>query len=169
MIMSEHRIYSRHCGVKAEYRLSIPLIKRCVRAALDLEGVDMPCEVSVLITDDSGISGINSEYRGIDKPTDVLSFPMQEFYPPGWTAPDHGAVDPETELLPLGEIILSAERVDKQAREYGQTRERETAYLTVHSVLHLLGYDHVDEADGKRLMRGREKQIMQYLRGTGGV
>lgn len=169
MNVNEHRIYARHCGVKAEDRLSIPLIKRCIRAVLDLEGADMPCEVSVLITDDMGISGINHEFRGIDNPTDVLSFPMQEFSPPGWTPPDIRAVDPDTGLLPLGEIILSAERVGKQAYEYGQTQRRETAYLTVHSALHLLGYDHADEADGKKLMREREKQIMQYLRGTGGV
>ena len=166
--MSDHRVYARHCGVADGDRLSIPLIKRCVKAALSLEGVDLPCEVSVLITDDPGISGINSEYRGVDEPTDVLSFPMQEFSSPGWSNPAV-AVDPETELVPLGEIILSAERVIAQAREFGQPREKETAYLTIHSVLHLLGYDHVDEAGMKKQMRGREKQIMQFLRGTGGV
>lgn len=162
--MTGHRIYARHCGVAAGNRLSIPLIKRCIRAALQCEGVDMPCEISVLITNDSEIRGINNEFRGIDRPTDVLSFPMQEFERPGWTAPGDGAADIETGLLPLGEIILSAERVTEQAREYGQARGRETAYLTVHSTLHLLGYDHIDGTDEKRNMRERENQIMRYLR-----
>ena len=164
-----HRVYARHCGIKAKDMLSIPLIKRCIRAALEIEGVDMLCEVSVLITDDAGIRVVNNEYRGIDEPTDVLSFPMLEFSSPGWTNPGAAEADPETGALPLGEIMISAERIDVQAREYGQSRERETAYLTVHATLHLLGYDHVDEGEGKRLMRGREKQIMQFLRGTGGV
>ena len=164
-----HRIYARHCGIEVKDRLPLPLIKRCIRATLDIEGVDIPCEVSVLITDDARICGINNEYRGIDEPTDVLSFPMFDFSPPGWTNPGASEADPETGLFPLGEIMLSAERIDKQAREYRQSRERETAYLTIHSTLHLLGYDHIDEADGKKLMRGREKQIMQFLRGTGGV
>jgi len=125
--------------------------------------VGLPCEVSVLVTDDKGISDINREYRGVEGPTDVLSFPMLEFSPPGWADPGVGAVDPESGLAPLGEIVLSAERVAAQALENGQSRERETAYLTVHSVLHLLGYDHIDEADGKRLMRGREIIIMQEM------
>jgi probable rRNA maturation factor len=158
--MAIHKIYARHSGVRIEDRLSIPLIKRCVSAALCFEGVDLPCEVSVLITGDRGIREINREYRGVDKPTDVLSFPMQAFSPPGWAAPSPDATCPETGLIPLGEIILSAERVGSQACEYGQTRERETAYLAIHSVLHLLGYDHVDEAEEKKKMRNCEDAIM---------
>ena len=158
-----HRIYARHSGVDAASRLSIPLIKRCVRITLRLEGVDMPCEVSALITDDRRLRELNCEFRGIDKPTDVLSFPMLEFSPPGWATPGDEAVDRETGLLPLGEIIISAERIDRQAREYGQTRERETAYIVVHSVLHLLGYDHIDEAEEKKRMRGREKEILEHI------
>jgi len=123
----------------------------------------MTCEVSVLITDDRGIQRINNEFRRIDEPTDVLSFPMIEFSPPGWAEPGSGAIDPDTLLTPLGEIVFSGERLLRQAREYGQTSERETAYLTVHSVLHLLGYDHVDEKEGKKTMRGREEQIMQEM------
>lgn len=123
----------------------------------------MPCEVNVLIAADHDICEINNEFRSINEPTDVLSFPMLEFSPPGWSPPGAGAIDPETGALPLGEIALSAERVDKQSREYGHTREREAAYLVVHSVLHLLGYDHTDEAEGKTQMRGREERIMQYL------
>ena len=161
--MTGYRIYARHSGVSISDRLSIPLIKRAVREALRLEGVDKPCEVSVLITNDQGIRGINREFRGIDEPTDVLSFPMIDFSPPGWTDPGPGAEDPDTGLIPLGEIVLSADRVIKQAHEHRQTRERETTYLTVHSVLHLLGYDHTDEAEGKRKMREREKLIMKGI------
>ena len=138
------KIYVRHDRGSAGDRLSIPLIKHCIRETLRIEGVDEPTEISVLITDDAGIQKLNREYRGMDKPTDVLSFPMQET---GF----------------LGDIILSAERVDKQAREYGHSRARETAYLTVHSVLHLLGYDHIDEADEKKKMRAREDAIMNQL------
>jgi len=142
--MIRHRIYARHSGVAAGSRLSIPLIKSCIRETLRLEGVDMPREVSVLITDDDGIREINLAFRGMDKPTDVLSFPMDE---PGI----------------LGDIVISAERVDSQAREYGQSRERETAYLVIHSVLHLLGYDHIDEAAEKRKMRRREEEILTEM------
>jgi len=119
--------------------------------------------VSVLITDDHAIRGINNEFRGVDAPTDVLSFPMLVFSPPGWAAPDIGASDPETGLIPLGEIILSGRRVHEQAKVFGHSPERETAYLVVHSVLHLLGYDHLDEAEGKKEMRGREKEIIREM------
>ena len=160
---SGHRIYARHSGVGAAHRLPIPLIKRCIRTALRLEGVDMPCEVSVLIADDRLLRELNSEFRGVDKATDVLSFPMHEFSPPGWARPGFGAAGTEAGALPLGEIVISAERIDNQAREYGQSRERETAYITVHSVLHLLGYDHIDEAEGKKQMRGREEEILAHV------
>jgi len=143
--------------------LSIPLIKRCVLGVLHIERADAPCEVSVLITGDRGIQRINSEFRNIDEPTDVLSFPMQEFSSPGWAAIDREAADRETGLLPLGEIVLSAERVINQAREYGQSCERETAYLTAHAVLHILGYDHVDEAEGKKTMRERENSVLKEM------
>jgi len=127
---------------------------------LRLEGVGISCEVSVLVTDDLAIREINREFRGKDEPTDVLSFPMLELSAQGWVEPAPCAIDPETGLLPLGEIVLSAERVDRQAQEYGNSRDRETAYLTVHSVLHLLGYDHGSEPEEKARMRTREKQIM---------
>ena len=161
--MIKHRIYARHRGVAAGDRLSIPLIKRCVREALRIEKVDLSCEVSVLITNDHGIREINREFRGIDTPTDVLSFPMHEFSPPGWDKCGIDLTDRETGAVMLGDIILSAQHVAKQASEYTQSPEHETAYLTVHSVLHLLGYDHIDESEGKQQMREREKAIMKQL------
>jgi len=160
--MAGHKIYARHSGVMEGDRLPIALIKGAIKEALSSEGVDIPCEVSVLITNDNAISGINREFRGIDKPTDVLSFPMQPLLP-GEFSPGRCEPDPETGLVPLGEIILSAEHVRRQAHDYGHAREREAAYLTVHSVLHLLGYDHVDEAEGKRRMRVREDAIMRGM------
>jgi len=162
--MIKHKIYARHSKVGVKDRLPLPLIRECIRRTLNAENVDMPCEVSVLITDDSIIHTINLEYRGVDKATDVLSFPMLEFSPPGWASTDSTAIDPETELVPLGEIILSATQVKKQAEQYNKTIGQEAAYLTVHSVLHLLGYDHIDEADGKKQMRDREKAILNEIR-----
>jgi len=158
-----HNIYTRHHRVETSDRLPIPLIKKCIRDTLRLEGVNARCEVSVLITDDDGIKRINDDYRGIDKPTDVISFPMLIFSSPGWFDPGPGAVEQETGSIPLGEIVISAERARYQADEYGHSIAWETAYLIVHSVLHLLGYDHVDEAGDKRLMRNREKEIMKEL------
>ena len=161
--MSRHKIFARHSLVGTPCRLPIPLIKRCIRTALLSEGVDMPCEVSVLITDDKNIQSINRKFRGCDEPTDVLSFPMIEFKLPGWKRPAIYEVDFETGCIPLGEIVFSGERVHRQSRELGHSLDRETAYLAAHSVLHLLGYDHIDEAEGKEEMRAREQAIMEEL------
>ena len=158
--MIKHVVTVRHYGVNPADRLSIPLIRRCVITALNAEKVSRPCDVSILIADDESIRGLNRHFRMIDKPTDVLSFPMLDFKPPGWTDPGDKAADPETGLVPLGEIVLSAERVAEQVLKYGNTVDRETAYLIIHSVLHLLGYDHTDEAKGKKLMREREEDIL---------
>ena len=163
IVMIDHKIFARHSGVKACDRLHIAQIKRCIRKTLDLEGVDIPCEVSVLITDDYGIQKLNYDFRRIDKPTDVLSFPMQSFSPPGWADPGPDAIEGETGTIPLGEIVISAQRVRDQCHESGRKPDMETVYLTIHSVLHLLGYDHIDEAEGKRLMRAREKNIMSEM------
>ena len=154
-----HSIYARHSRVNPDHRLSIPLIKRCVRTTLRLEGMGMSCEVSVLITDDYAIRGINSRFRGIDSPTDVLSFPLQDFSSPGELVYCPQRFKINAGDLQLGDIVISAERVMRQANENEHTIERETAYLTIHSVLHLLGYDHMNEVEKKR-MRGREKAIL---------
>jgi len=161
--MPIHKIYARHSGVGAGDRLQIPLIKYCVRTALLHEHVSEPCEVSVLITNDQVMRWMNNEYRGIDDTTDVLSFPMQTPEEPGRVYTGPGARDPETGTIPLGEIVISAQRVIIQAKENGQSREKEAAYLSVHSLLHLIGYDHTDEADGKRLMRRKEKDILREI------
>ena len=161
--MKKHEISVRHTGLPASERLFIPLIKHWIRHTLTSEGVDVMCEVNVLVTDDSGMRELNREHRGIDESTDVLSFPLQEFPTPGWHKPPQSEFDPETGVLPLGDIVISAKQVKKQAQENFQPIERETAYLAVHSVLHLLGYDHEDEAEGKKQMRTREKEILEDM------
>ena len=98
----------------------------------------------------------------MDKPTDVLSFPMNEFEPGRFDA-EKAEIDEETGLVILGDMVLSLERARAQGNEYGHGEEREIAYLTVHSVLHLLGYDHVDEGPLKRQMRYREEAIMKGI------
>lgn len=140
------------------------LLKRCIATALAEEGVDVPCEVDVLITDDEGIHQINLEQREVDRPTDVLSFPMFYFRPGKPPKGDALDVDPETGLLPLGDMVISYERAQAQAEEYGHSVQRELGYLAVHSVLHLLGYDHMDEGEEKRRMREREEAIMSVLK-----
>ena len=137
------------------------LLERVIPAALDAEGVTVPCEVDVLFTDDAGIHEINLEQRGVDRPTDVLSFPMFELSP--GDKPSAEDADPATGLIPLGDMVLSLERAREQAAEYGHSVEREAAYLAVHSVLHLLGYDHMDEGPMKAQMRQREEAILGAL------
>ena len=138
-------------------------ITRCIEGALSQEGIQIPCEVSVLITDNEGIREINREYRNVDRETDVLSFPMFEFVPGEFPEDVSNLLDPGSELLPLGDMALSVEKIRSQAAEFGHSEDREIGYLTVHSVLHLLGYDHLDEGEMKRQMRGREEAIMEYL------
>ena len=138
------------------------LLSKVIPAALEAEGVAVPCEVDVLLTDDEGIHQINLEQRGVDAPTDVLSFPMFEFIP-GEPPSDDADADPETGLVPLGDMVISLERARAQGEEYGHGTEREVAYLAVHSVLHLLGYDHMDEGPQKRQMRVREEAILGKL------
>lgn len=141
------------------------VIRRCVEATLDAEGVRVPCEINVLITDDDGIRAINKASRDLDKATDVLSFPMFELEagspPDDWAA----YLDPETGLCPLGDMCISLERASAQAKEFGHSEKREVGYLTIHSMLHLLGYDHLDEGPQKAQMRDREESIAATIPG----
>jgi len=137
------------------------LLRRTVKTALDCEGMELPCEINVLLTDDEGIHAVNLTMRKVDKPTDVLSFPMFDLTP--GEHPDEYDIDPETDCVPLGDMCISVERARAQAQEYGHGFDREISYLCVHSVLHLLGYDHLDEGEMKRRMRSREEAIMSAL------
>ena len=136
-------------------------LRKAIQTALDAEGVDVPCEINVLLTNDTGIHRVNVDMRNVDAPTDVLSFPMFDLTP--GDKPSEEDADPATGLVPLGDMCVSLERAEAQAAEYGHSDRRELAYLAVHSVLHLLGYDHLDEGPMKAQMRGREEAIMEAL------
>lgn len=138
------------------------LIRQTVNAVLKSENASAPCMVDVTITDDAEIRLLNRRFMGKDRPTDVLSFPMQNMTA-GKFEYDAGELDAQTGRLPLGDIVISMDRAKAQAKEYGHSVRREVAYLTVHSMLHLLGYDHMDEAEEKKLMRSREEFILERL------
>jgi len=140
-------------------------IRRCIQETLKAEGIRVRCEINVLVTDDAGIRIINRESRNLDKPTDVLSFPMFQLEagepPEDWSE----YIDPASGLVPLGDMCISLERAMAQAEEFGHSVRREVGYLTIHSMLHLLGYDHLDEGPQKKQMRGREEAIAASIPG----
>lgn len=138
-------------------------IRKCIRAVLEVQEMPVPCEINVLVTDNMGIAAINAAYRQVDAPTDVLSFPMFQFEP--GVLPDDLSdyLDPETGLLPLGDMCISLERAKAQAAEFCHSVGREIGYLTIHSILHLLGYDHIDEGPMKAQMRAKEEEILNKI------
>jgi probable rRNA maturation factor len=155
-----HRI-SISCAVKG-CRRSVRLIRKAVRATLKEEQVDVPCQISIRVTNDEEIHGLNLAYRGVDRETDVLSFPMLRLKP-GKFSVDETDLDPDTGRLYLGDMVISIDRAKAQAKEYGHSLSRETAYLSVHSILHLLGYDHDEDIEEKRRMRAREERVMERM------
>ena len=145
----------------ADSKSRCAFIRKVIRTALAAEGVTAACEVDVLLTDDENIRAINRDMREVDRATDVLSFPEFDLAPGG--VPTEEDADPGTGLVPLGDMVISMEHVADQAKEYGHSRQRELAYLVTHSVLHLLGYDHLDEGPQKQQMRAREEAILAEL------
>ena len=135
------------------------IIRKCIRETLKAEHIDVPCEINVLVTDDAGIQIINRESRNLDKPTDVLSFPMFQLEAGNPPAGGTEYEEPATGRVPLGDMCISLERAIAQAKEFGHSTRREVGYLTIHSMLHLLGYDHLDEGPQKAQMRAREEAI----------
>ena len=138
---------------------SASLIKKAINMALSAENVQENCIINVVLTDDEGIRAVNLSERNIDRATDVLSFPANELTP-GEFDPEVCEWDYDNDAVYLGDMMISVPRCEQQGEEFGHGYERELMYLTVHSVLHLLGYDHVDEGEMKRQMREREKAIM---------
>ncbi len=130
------------------------LLRRAVNETLKYENFERDAEVSIVICDNEAIREINSEYRNIDSPTDVLSFPQ-------FDDPDDY---PEDGYVPIGDIIISAERAENQALIFGHSFERELAFLAVHSTLHLLGYDHVTSEEDDAEMRAKQRDVMKRLR-----
>ena len=141
------------------------IIRKCIEATLHAEGVTVPCEINVFVTNDKGIRAINSASRNIDKATDVLSFPMFQLTPGELPETWDEYLDPESDMCPLGDMAISLERAIAQAKEFGHSTRREIGYLTIHSMLHLLGYDHLDEGPMKAQMRAREESIAAGIPG----
>lgn len=157
--MTQHKIHITFDHFTMQKIPTTAIIRKCIHAVLDAEGVAVPCELNVLVTNDRGIHGINLASREIDRPTDVLSFPMFTFEPGKLPLDWDSYIDPETDLCPLGDMVISLERAIEQSKEFGHSLRREIGYLTIHSVLHLLGYDHLDEGEQKAQMRAREEEI----------
>ncbi|NLJ90334.1 MAG: rRNA maturation RNase YbeY [Clostridiales bacterium] len=142
------------------------IITKVIDKSLELEKCPYEIELSVVLTDNDSIHEINKTYRNIDAPTDVLSFPMVDYDIPG----DFSDLDeyindyfnPETGELMLGDIIISVEKVIEQAKEYGHSRIRELAFLVAHSMLHLFGYDHMDD-ETSHIMEGKQENILSEL------
>ncbi|MBO4669134.1 MAG: rRNA maturation RNase YbeY [Lachnospiraceae bacterium] len=142
------------------------LIVSVINEALDYVGCPYECSINVLLTDDTGIRDMNRDFRGIDRATDVLSFPMLSFETPadfsGVEEDPSDYADPETGELVLGDIVISCERARAQAAEFGHSLKREVAFLTAHSMLHLCGYDHIDEAE-RSVMEQKQEEILTKL------
>lgn len=131
----------------------------CCRV-MESEDCRFDAEISITLVDNDRIREINSEQRGIDRVTDVLSFPMLEFDENGEASADF---DSDGDFVLLGDIVISPERAVQQAEEYGHSYMREMAFLTAHSMLHLLGYDHVDSAEDEKIMCEKQEAVLQSL------
>jgi len=158
----KHKLYTRCSGVGSPDIMYRSLVKQAILMTLRSEDVDIPCVVSVLLTDNKGIRKYNLRFRNIDKSTDVLSFPMQEFTAAGWSGRGKLEIDEDTGALPLGDIVLSTQRAKRQADSQKITLEQETAHLIIHSTLHLLGYDH-DNTSNERVMKAKEKRLIKDM------
>lgn len=129
------------------------LIEQCTAAALAEEEIEDDAEVSVTLVDNARIRELNAEFREIDRETDVLSFPLG--------GEDGFEVDPDTDAILLGDIVISLEKAQSQAEEYGHSFKREVAFLITHSLFHLLGYDHMTEDEEKEMFAKQEKVLQQ--------
>ncbi len=126
------------------------VIREAIKETLMLEEFERSCEVSVAVVDEAKIRALNATYRDVDAVTDVLSFP-------------DGTVDPDSGVVWLGDVVLCARRAKEQADKFGHSFQRELAYLTCHSILHLLGYDHVDSEADEKIMRQKQTEVMRRL------
>lgn len=138
-------------------------IKKAAAAALDYENVEQNCDVCIMLTDDENIRELNREHRNIDHATDVLSFPMLELMPGQKIEVNPLELDPRTGAVMLGDIVISTERAKDQAEEYGHSLERELSFLTVHGILHLLGYDHERSAEDEKLHFEHQEEILESM------
>ena len=137
------------------------LVEKCARNVLSRENVDFPAEIDITVVDADTIREMNAEYRSKDSVTDVLSFPMYEFY--NGEPREELDEEPDTGCVMLGDMILCYTRACEQAKEFGHSAARECGYLTTHSMLHLLGYDHERNHEDTRLMRSKEEEYMNAI------
>lgn len=142
------------------------VIEAVINKTLETENCPYETEINVLLTGNGEIHTANKEFRGIDRPTDVLSFPMVDYeFPSDFSCVDKNPesyLNPETDELLLGDIMISVDKVYEQANEYGHSRKREFAFLIAHSMLHLLGYDHIDEEE-RKVMEVKQEAILDAL------
>ena len=137
------------------------LVEKCARNVLSRENVDFPAEIDITVVDADTIREMNAEYRSKDSVTDVLSFPMYEFY--NGEPREELDEEPDTSCVMLGDMILCYTRACEQAKEFGHSAARECGYLTTYSMLHLLGYDHERNDEDTRLMRSKEEEYMNAI------
>lgn len=154
-------------GIANEFEFDVQeVVKSVAEAVLDAEGCPYESCVNVLVTDNEGIREFNRQYREIDKETDVLSFPNLSYESPAdfgvAEACEADCFDPESGELILGDIILSVDRIYEQAESYGHSRKREFAFLVAHSMLHLCGYDHMEEEEAKE-MEAKQEAVLRSL------
>ncbi|MGN0149873.1 MAG: rRNA maturation RNase YbeY [Clostridia bacterium] len=140
------------------------LLKSVCEAVMRMEECDFDAEISITFVDNEAIRHINAEHRGIDKATDVLSFPMLEFDENGIA--DAADFESDGDFIMLGDIVISLERAREQSVEFGHSFKREIAFLTAHSMLHLLGYDHVDDPVGEEIMCQKQEEVLNGLQIT---
>lgn len=147
---------------KEEFTTEISsLIQTVCEKVMETEECDFDAQISLTLTDNENIRQINNEHRGIDRPTDVLSFPMLEFDENGDIIENEFEYDED--MIMLGDIVISMERAREQSIEFGHSFTRELAFLTAHSMLHLLGYDHVDDEEGERIMCQKQEAVLGEL------
>ena len=158
-----NKIYIQNCQASPINAAHRGLIRRVINAALKYEKFPYNAEISVTITDNASIHEMNKEHRGVDRPTDVLSFPLYEADEIDEMYESEEASD---EPIALGDIVISLEKAEEQAREYGHSMEREVAFLCVHSVLHLLGYDHELSKEEEKEMFARQEEILRKMKIT---
>ena len=158
-----------HIEYEAEKKLDLPwekILREMIARTLEYENCPYEAEVTVVLTDNEGIQQVNKEFRDIDNPTDVLSFPMLEYDAPSdFQDVEESFADcfnPETGELMLGDIMISVDKVEEQANAYGHSMERELAFLTAHSMLHLCGYDHMEEEE-RMVMEEKQRRILEHM------
>jgi probable rRNA maturation factor len=154
------RVYNRQKALKLPREI-LKLIEQAAKLCVKRENFAFPCEATITLTDNETIREINRDHREVDKATDVLSFPLLDFVD-GHAQIQPGDLDPDTNRVLLGDIIISVEKAQEQAENYGHSFEREMAFLTVHGMLHLLGHDHQTESEEK-IMFGKQDAVLEEM------